>query len=171
MKQRSQEITYNDNNGRRNLPGPLPKEPGVGIESEHEAKVLQELVNAVDPGHDGNLQAAKDEGGVGGRVVVHQLQDVDAAVCHHAESTTEHEKTDAKCAPPESSQEFRRFKTSVIIFTHLLFFPLRLGNLSRRTVTTVSTVENWVPKPRDKSIMKKRIDQRGEIGILETASG
>ena len=36
---------------------------------------------------------------------------------------------------------------------------------------TVSTVENWVPKPRDKSIMKKRIDQRGEIGILETASG
>ena len=54
---------------------------------------------------------------------------------------------------------------------HLLFFPLRLGNRSRRTVTTVSTVENWVPKPRDKSIMKKRIDQRGEIGILETASG
>ena len=38
-------------------------------------------------------------------------------------------------------------------------------------MTTVSTVENWVPKPRDKSIMKKRIDQRGEIGILETASG
>jgi len=33
-------------------------------------------------------------------VVVHQLQDVDATVCHHAKSTAEHEKTDAKCAPP-----------------------------------------------------------------------
>ena len=103
-------------------------------------------------------------------MVVHQLQDVDATVCHHAKSTAEHEKTDAKCAPPESSHKFRSFKATVI-FTHLLFFPLRLGNRSRRTVTTVSTVENCVPKPRDKSIMKKRIDQRGEIGILETASG
>ena len=102
-------------------------------------------------------------------MVVHQLEDVDAAVGHHAESTAEHEKTDAKCAPPESSHEFKRpFKE---ISTDLLFFPLRLGNRSRRTVMTVSTVENWVPKPRDKSIMKKRIDQRGEIGILETASG
>ena len=103
--ERSQE-THNDNNGRRNLPGPFPKEPGVGIEAEHKPKVLQELVNTVDPGHDGNLQAAEDEGRVGGRVVVHQLEDVDATVRHHAESTTEHEKTDAKCAPPESSHEF-----------------------------------------------------------------
>ena len=100
---RSHEITHNDNNGRRNLPGPFPKEPGVGIEAEHKPKVLQELVNTVDPGHDGNLQAAEDEGRVGGRVVVHQLEDVDATVCHHAKSTTEHEKTDAKCAPPGSS--------------------------------------------------------------------
>ena len=43
--------------------------------------------------------------------------------------------------------------------------------MSRRTVMTVSTVENWVPKPRESSIRKKRIDQRGEIGIRATASG
>ena len=55
--------------------------------------------------------------------------------------------------------------------THLLFLPRRLGNLSRRMVMTVSTVENWVPKPRERSIMKKRMDQRGEMGILETAWG
>ena len=114
MKQRSQEITHNDNNGRRYLPGPLPEEPGVGIEPEHEAKILQELVDAVDPGHDRNLQAAEDEGGVGGRVVVYQLQDVHAAVCRHAQSATEHEKTDAQCAPPEGNQEFGRFKATVI---------------------------------------------------------
>jgi len=52
----------NDNNGRGNLLGPFPKEPGVRIEPEHEPKVLQELVNTVDPGHDRDLQAAEDEG-------------------------------------------------------------------------------------------------------------
>ena len=46
-----------------------------------------------------------------------------------------------------------------------------MGNLSRRMVMTVSTVENWVPKPRESSIMKNRMDQRGEMGILDTASG
>ena len=160
------EMTHNDNDGRRYLPRPLPEEPGVGIEAEHKPKILQELVHAVDPRHDGNLEASKDERRVGGRVVVDQLQDVDATVCHHAQTTEEHEETDAECAPPGNNHE-----EIPGIFSHLLFFPLRLGNRSRRTVMTVSTVENWVPKPRDKSIMKKRIDQRGEIGIRETASG
>jgi hypothetical protein len=39
------------------------------------------------------------------------------------------------------------------------------------TVMTVSVVENCVPNPRESNIRKNRIDQRGEIGILETASG
>ena len=47
----------------------------------------------------------------------------------------------------------------------------KLLDLSRRMVMTVSTVENWVPNPRERSIMKKRIDQRGDIGIRATASG
>ena len=38
-------------------------------------------------------------------------------------------------------------------------------------VTTVSVVENWVPKPRESSIRKKRMLQSGDIGILDTASG
>ena len=33
-------------------------------------------------------------------MVVHQLQDVDAAVGHHAQAAAEHEEADAKCAPP-----------------------------------------------------------------------
>ena len=36
---------------------------------------------------------------------------------------------------------------------------------------TVSVVENWVPKPRERSIKKKRTLQSGDIGILDTASG
>ena len=36
---------------------------------------------------------------------------------------------------------------------------------------TVSVVENCVPNPRHNNMKKNKIDQRGEIGILETASG
>ncbi len=38
-------------------------------------------------------------------------------------------------------------------------------------VMTVSVVENCVPNPKERSMRKKRIDQSGEIGIRETASG
>lgn len=56
-------------------------------------------------------------------------------------------------------------------WSYRLFFPRNCGNLSRMTVMTVSVVENCVPNPRESNIRKNRIDQRGEIGILETASG
>ena len=48
---------------------------------------------------------------------------------------------------------------------------LSCGNWSVRMVTTVSVVENWVPKPRESSIMKKRMLHSGEMGIRDTASG
>ena len=47
---------------------------------------------------------------------------------------------------------------------------LSCGNWSVRMVTTVSVVENWVPKPRESSIMKKRADQKGAPGILVNTS-
>ena len=37
-------------------------------------------------------------------MVVHQLQDVDAAVGHHAQAAAEHEEADAECAPPGRKQ-------------------------------------------------------------------
>ena len=62
-------------------------------------KILQEAVSSVDPGHDGDLNAAEDEGAVGGAVVVEDLEDVDAAVSDHGQAGQEHEGADTERHP------------------------------------------------------------------------
>merc|ERR1719317_661243 len=86
--------------GGDDLPSPLPEESWVGIEPQHELHVLQEPVSPIDPRHDGHLGAAEDEGRVGGRVVVHQLQDVHPTLGNHEQPTAVHEGTDTHQQPP-----------------------------------------------------------------------
>ena len=97
------------------------------------------------------------------------MQNVDTSISDHDEAQGEHETTNTKCAPssvltPEENDDIKIRKIYLSSY-------LSCGNWSVRMVTTVSVVENWVPKPRESSIRKKRMLQSGDIGILDTASG
>ena len=84
--------THNNNDGGEHFPGPFPEPSRIRIESEHQMEVVQEPVRSVYPGHNSDLHTAEDEGAVGGAVVVKDLEDVVAAVSHHAQSHQKHEK-------------------------------------------------------------------------------
>ena len=115
------------------------------------------------------LGTPDDQGAVGGCVVVKQLENEHPSVGDHYKTHTEHEPAHTQGAPspvltPEENDDIKIRKIYLSSY-------LSCGNWSVRMVTTVSVVENWVPKPRESSIRKKRMLQSGDIGILDTASG
>ena len=55
--------------------------------------------------------------------------------------------------------------------TMWLAFPHFLGQASTTMETTVSRSENWVPRPKAKSMVKKSRAQILEPGNRDTASG
>ena len=69
---------HHQQGGRHQFPAEEPEDPGEGIEAEHGVQVLHELVGAVHPGHHRDLRRPQHQGGVGGRVIVKQREDVES---------------------------------------------------------------------------------------------
>lgn len=72
--------TYENEAGTDELEERAPVERVVGVLAEHHLHVLEEAVDAVDPADDGHLDQADNERREAGAVIVHQLQDVHAAL-------------------------------------------------------------------------------------------
>ena len=101
--------THHYNCWRDEHPGGLPQDARVWVETKHEAEIVKEAVDTIDPGHHRNFEAAEDEGRVGGRVVVHQLKHVHPTLRDHEESAEVHEAAHAQGQPfPVLSPQCRK---------------------------------------------------------------
>ena len=116
------------------------------------------------------LRASNNESTVSCSMIIKQLENVDASICDHDKTREEHDTTNSQGAP-SSVLASAKIINSFFYFYFSFCYYLSWGKWSVKMVITVSVVENWVPKPRESNIMKKRTLQRGDIGILETASG